>query len=205
MRRRAGDEDLGVAIADGELDVGIGFVVAEKDVKAGLALLDEIVFKRERFAFVVDDDVVEVDGLAHEGAGFAVVGLIGNQEIGADAGAQVFGFADVDDFAFGIFVEVAAGCGGDGADFFEEVHACAATSLDAGTKLRILGGGIRKDAGFRGWTPRIGADLFVGARNFLEMGEDFVAGDVAGGNRSRVCGWCFAQAVFGMGIAVARW
>ena len=119
------DKDLGVAVAQGEFDVGVGLVVAKEDVEAGLALLDEVVFKGEGFALVVDGDVVDVDGLAHEGAGFGIA-LRGFEEVGADAGAEVFGLADVDDLALGVFVEVAAGLGGDGADFGEEVHGMAA-------------------------------------------------------------------------------
>ena len=124
LAESAGDEDLGVAVAHGELDVGVGLVVAEEDVEAGLALLDEVIFEGQRFAFIGYGDVVDVDGLAHERAGFAIVDLVGFEEVGADAGAEVFGLADVDDFALGVFVEVAAGRGGDGADFGEEVHAC---------------------------------------------------------------------------------
>ena len=118
----AGDEDLGVAVGEGELDVGVGLVVAEEDVEAGLALLDEVVFEGEGLALVGDGDVLEVDGLAHEGAGLAVVGLVGGEEVGAHAGAQVLGLADVDDHSLGILVEVAAGAGGEGADFLVDVH-----------------------------------------------------------------------------------
>ena len=117
----AGDEDLRIAVAERELHVGVGLVVAQQDVEARLALLDEVVFEGERFVFVVDEDVVEVDGLAHERAGFGV-GLGGFEKIRADARAKVFRLADVDDFAVGVFVEVDAGLGGEGPDFFLEVH-----------------------------------------------------------------------------------
>ena len=99
----AGDEDFGPAISEGELDVGIGFVVAQQDVEAWLALLDEVVFQGKGFVLVVDEDVVDVDGVAHEGAGFGV-GLGGFEEVGADAGAEVFGLADVDDLAVGVLI-----------------------------------------------------------------------------------------------------
>jgi len=99
----AGDEDFRPAIAEGELDVGVGFVVAQQDVEAGLALLDEVVFQGEGFVLVVDEDVVDVDGIAHEGAGFGV-GLVGFKEVGTDPGAEVFGLADVDDLARGVFI-----------------------------------------------------------------------------------------------------
>jgi hypothetical protein len=66
------DEDFGIAVGEGELDVGVGLVVAEQDVEARMALLDEVVFEREGFVFIGYKDVVEVNGLAHEGAGFCV-------------------------------------------------------------------------------------------------------------------------------------
>ena len=43
-------------------------------LKRGLLLLDEVVFERERFFVIGNDDVVDVDGLADEGAGFGVFG-----------------------------------------------------------------------------------------------------------------------------------
>jgi len=107
----AGDENFGPAVAEGELYIRIGFVVAEEDVEAGLALLDEVVFEGEGFVLVVNEDVVDVDGGLHEGAGFGV-GLGGFEEVGTDAGAKVFGLADVDDLAVGVLIEVHAGPGG---------------------------------------------------------------------------------------------
>ncbi len=72
LAQAAGDEDLGVAVGERELDVGVGLVVAQQNVEARLALLDEVVFERERFVLVGDGDVFEVDGLAHERAGLGV-------------------------------------------------------------------------------------------------------------------------------------
>jgi hypothetical protein len=43
-------------------------------------------------------------------------------KVGRDARAQVLGLADVDDFAFGVLVEIHAGRGGEGTDFLREVH-----------------------------------------------------------------------------------
>ncbi len=121
LAQAAGDEDFGEAVGEGELDVGVGLVVAQQDVEAGLALLDEVVFKGQGLVLVGDEDVVEIDGLAHQRAGFGV-GLGGFKKIGAHARAQVLGLADVDDLALGVFVEVDAGLGGEGADFLVEVH-----------------------------------------------------------------------------------
>ena len=127
LAQAAGDEDFGKAVGQRELDVGVGLVVAEQDVEAGLALLDEVVFKGQGFVFVGDQDVVEIDGLAHQRAGFGV-GLGGFQEIRADARAQVFGLADVDDLALGVLVEIHAGLGGEGADFLVEIHGRASAN-----------------------------------------------------------------------------
>ncbi len=79
----AGDEDLWIPVSHGELDVGIGLVVAKKDIEARFALLDEIVFKRQRFVLVRDGDVIHVDGFAHQGARLRV-GLGGLKEVGTD-------------------------------------------------------------------------------------------------------------------------
>ena len=117
----AGDEDFGVAVGQGELDVGVGFVVTQEDVEAGLALLDQVVFQSQRFVLVGNEDVIEVDSLAHQGAGFGV-GLRGFKKIGTDAGAEIFGLADVDDLALGVLVEIYAGLGGKLADFSVKVH-----------------------------------------------------------------------------------
>ena len=121
LAKAAGDEDLGEAVGERELDVGVGLVVAQQDVEARLALLDEVVFEGQGLVLVGDEDVVEVDGLAHERAGFGV-GLRGLKQVGADARAQVLGLADVDDLAFGVLVEVHAGLGREEPDFLEEVH-----------------------------------------------------------------------------------
>ena len=118
-----GDEDFGVSVTHGELDVGVCFVVAQEDVEARLALLDEVVFKSEGFTLIGDGDVFDVNSFSHERAGLAIVELVGLKEVRADPGAQIFGFADVDYDPFGIFVEVAAGGGGNGPYFFEKVHA----------------------------------------------------------------------------------
>src|SRR6266850_1737749 len=66
------DEDFWIAVGEGELDVRIGLVIAQQHVEAGLALLDEIVFKSERLVLVVDQDVVNVDRFAHERAGLCI-------------------------------------------------------------------------------------------------------------------------------------
>ena len=115
------DEDLGKAIREGELDVGVGLVVAQQDVETWLALLDEVVFEGEGLVLVGHEDVFEIDGLAHQRAGFGV-GLRGFKQVGAHARAEVVGLAHIDHFALGVLVEIHAGLGGQGADFFVEIH-----------------------------------------------------------------------------------
>ena len=117
----ARDVDARPALAQRELHVRISLVVAQQDVEARLALLDEIVFERQRFFVVGDDDVVNVDGFAHQCAGLRVLPAA-FVEVAGDAAAQVLRLAHIDDFAFGVFVEIHAGLGGDGADFSEEIH-----------------------------------------------------------------------------------
>jgi hypothetical protein len=103
---------------------------------------------------VGDGDVVDVDGLAHQGAGLGV-GLVGLEEVGADAGAQVLGLADVDDLALGVLVEVAAGEGGDGADFGLEVHGRVARAGREVRPLRSSLSGSRRASGRARRTERI--------------------------------------------------
>src|SRR5581483_75410 len=69
-----GDVDPRVALAQGQLDIGIGLVIAQQDVKARLFLLDKVVLKRKSLFIVVNDDVVNVGGLSDQGAGFGVLG-----------------------------------------------------------------------------------------------------------------------------------
>ena len=106
----AGHEDLGPAIAERELHIRIGFVVAQQDVEARLALLDEVVFQRQRLVLVVDQDVVDVDRVAHQRSGLGV-GLGGFQQIGANPRAKILRLADVNHFSVGVLIEVHAGPG----------------------------------------------------------------------------------------------
>jgi len=75
-----------------------------------------VILQRQRFFVIGDDDVVDVDRLAHQRPGFRVFPAP-FVEVGGDAGAQVLGLAYVDDFACGVLVKVDAGGSGDGADF----------------------------------------------------------------------------------------
>jgi hypothetical protein len=101
--KTSGDVDAGIALGDGELYIRIAFVVAKKDVVARLLLLNEVVFERESLALVVDDDVLDVDGLAEEGASLGV-GHGGFNEIGAYPGAEALGLADINDLTLGVLI-----------------------------------------------------------------------------------------------------
>ena len=67
------NKDLGKSISERELYIGIGFVITQQDVEARLLLLNEIIFERQRLALVLDDDVLNVHGLAHQRAGLGIV------------------------------------------------------------------------------------------------------------------------------------
>ena len=115
------DENLRISIGEGELDVRVSLVIAQQDIEARLALLDQIVFQRKSFMFIGYRDVVDVHCLPHQGARLGV-GLGSFQKVRADSRTQILRLADVDHLALGVLVEVAAGQGGDGADFLQEVH-----------------------------------------------------------------------------------
>jgi hypothetical protein len=142
----ARDEHLGVAVREREFDVGVGFVVAQKDVEAWLSLLDEVVFERQCFMLVSYEDVVDIDSFAHEGAGFGV-GLGGFQQIRTDPGTKVICLADIDDFSLGVFVEVDTRFSREEPNFLEEIHKGEGNELPASRIAAGMGGS--REAG--GW------------------------------------------------------
>ena len=126
LAQAAGHKDFGKAVGQRQLHVGIGLVVAQQDVEPRMALLDEVVFQSQRLVLVGHQDVVQIDGLAHQRAGLCI-GLRGLQQVGAHARAQVLRLADVDDLALGVLVEVDTGLRGKRADFLVEVHKAASS------------------------------------------------------------------------------
>src|SRR5579859_3518620 len=110
------------ALTQRELDVGISLVVAQKDVEPGLLLLDQVIFQRQGFFVVGDYDVFDVDCLPQQRTRFSIGLRHALLEVRTDAGAQVLGLADVDDLAFGVFIEVHSGLERQGPDFLEQVH-----------------------------------------------------------------------------------
>ena len=68
LLQTAGDVDARILFV-GQLDIRVGLVVAQQDVEARLVLLDQIVLERQRFLFVVDQNVVDIGCLGDESAG----------------------------------------------------------------------------------------------------------------------------------------
>ena len=101
--------------------IRIGFVVAQQDVEFWFVLLDEIIFERQRFFFVVDDDVVDFGDLAHERAGFGVQ-RAGFHKIVAHSASQRQRFSHVDDLAGRIVIEIHARLSRKRSDFFAKIH-----------------------------------------------------------------------------------
>ncbi len=116
----AREVDAGIFFV-GELYIGIGFVIDQTNVELGLVALDEIVFERESFTRIVEDDGVEVGDFAGERAGFRVHPTR-FEKVGADTAAEGCGFADIQDCAGGIFEEVDTGTVGEERGFFAGFH-----------------------------------------------------------------------------------
>ena len=120
LAQAAGDVDARVALA-GQLDVGVGLVVAQQHVEARLVLLDEIVLEGEGFLFVVDQNVVDVARFRDQASGLDIGQLVLGK-IAAHAVPQHLGFADVDDLAAAVLVQIHAGRQRKLRCLFTEVH-----------------------------------------------------------------------------------
>ena len=98
------DVDAGITFVR-QPDVRIGFVISKQDVKAGLVLLDQVVFERKCLFIVVDLYEVDVMRFGNETSrlGFRQPIFI---EITPDAAAKILGFADVENRSLCILVEV---------------------------------------------------------------------------------------------------
>jgi hypothetical protein len=117
----ASEVDAGIFFVGRELDVWVGFVVEKTDVEFWLIILDEIVFEREGFPGVGEDDGIEIGDFAGERAGFRIRPA-GFEEVGTDTAAEGGGFADVQDRARGVFEEVDTGALGEQRGFFAGFH-----------------------------------------------------------------------------------
>lgn len=103
----AGVEDAGEGFF-GDGDVGIGFIVPHADVVGGAVFFDEVAFEDESFEFGVDDDGFDVADFADKSFDAGSV-LGGFPEVGADSGAEIDGFSDVENGFVFVAVDVATG------------------------------------------------------------------------------------------------
>lgn len=92
----------------GDADVDEVFVVFHDDIVLRLELFDEVVFEDDGFEFAVGFDYFDVADVFDEFAGAGGMGVVGF-EVLADAFGEFFGFADVNDAAFGVEHFVNAG------------------------------------------------------------------------------------------------
>ena len=114
----AGHGNARVILLNGDLDVGIGLIVAEHDVVVRMILFDERIFQDQRFHFVGYDDGFQIDSVAHHGRYLdGTVAIL--TDVALNAVAQVDGLADVNDTALFIFPEVNAGLGREIIYFFQ--------------------------------------------------------------------------------------
>ena len=113
--------DARIFFGRGELDVRIGFVVAEQDVEFRAVFFDEVVLERQGFALVADHDSFEIDNFARQGAGLGI-DRARLREIGAHAAAQVARFANVQHCFRGVFEKVHTGIFGKLGGFFARLH-----------------------------------------------------------------------------------
>ena len=118
-----GDVDARIFFV-GEFDVREGFVIAQEDVEARFVLLDEVVFKGERFLIVIDLNKINVARFGDEttGLGFRQPVFI---EVTPYAAAKILRLADVEILPFAIFVKVNARLGGKLRYFLAEFHLAA--------------------------------------------------------------------------------
>ncbi len=179
----AGDEDAGVIVAGGDFEIGVGFVVEEAGVEAGLDVFNEAVFDEEGFDFGIGGEGVEVGDEFEEELLAVGAEIGGGDEVGADAVAEVAGFTDVDDDATGVFHEVDAGRGGEGFGFFAEAWEAGGSGFigaregdfvvaffDDGFVVEAGGGVIVAEGGEHG-------ERLVGGEEFV---ENFGIGDGSG-------------------------
>ena len=94
LAQAARDVDARIFFKCREADVRIGLVIPQQHVEFRLILLDEVIFERQGFAFVVDDDVIDIGDFAHQRAGLCIRPSR-FEKVGAHARAQRAGLADV--------------------------------------------------------------------------------------------------------------
>ncbi len=103
----AGDGDARPVLLHVDLEVGVVLVVLEADVVDGLVALDEGGLQQQRLRLVAGDDVVKCVDLLDERVDAALHAAAG-AEVGAHAGAQPAGLADVEHLPAGVLHQVDA-------------------------------------------------------------------------------------------------
>lgn len=103
----AGDGDFGEGVLPMDFDVRITFIIFETDVVVGAMFFDERHLEEERFEFSFGSDDFDVGDFAAETFSFIGVDIFG--EVGADTVAKVDGFADIEDTAVFVFVDIDTG------------------------------------------------------------------------------------------------
>ncbi len=102
-----GDEDARESLAGRQLQIGVVLVVAQQDVVARRALLDQVVLERQRLHDRVGDDDLEALRLVEQRVD-PRAGAVG-AEVAADAVAQHARLADVERLAGVVEVHVDPG------------------------------------------------------------------------------------------------
>ena len=129
----AGHQDARKRLVRRQLQVGIVLVVAQQDVVFGRALLDQVVFERQRLHHRVGHDDFEADDLVQQGVGLRI--RPGRTEVIPDPVAQRARFADVDRVPFRVEVQIDPGLLGQPGNLFLEF-------VDGHTLLcRVFAGG----------------------------------------------------------------
>lgn len=103
----SGDVDAGVVVAEGDDEVGEGFVVEEPGVEAGLDVFDQPVFGKQSFPLGLALNDVDLGDEVEHGR-FLRAQFCRGDEIGGDPIFEVACLADVEDHARSIFHEIDA-------------------------------------------------------------------------------------------------
>ena len=106
----AHDVEARIRLAERQLQIGVVLVVTKEDVVERLVALDEVVLERQRLAFAVGDEDVQVGDLRHH-RDLVERPLVPGLEVGAHAGLEHPRLADVDDRSPGVLEQVDAGRG----------------------------------------------------------------------------------------------
>ncbi len=104
------DRHLRVIIRPMHLDIRVALIIFEADIVVRLVLLDQRVFKQQRFQLRVGGDDLDIGDVAAQALRLNRIDIV--MEIRAHPAAQIDRLANIDDFAILIFVQVNARLGG---------------------------------------------------------------------------------------------